>query len=96
MAVSNPCFELWLILHYRDHSGWLDNVDARRLRRSLDGSPDKGLGDADHYMAHRERARGRAEALAKRHDKDGKGCPEDNPSSGMHLLLAAITAGPRG
>jgi hypothetical protein len=25
VAVSNPCFELWLILHFRDHGGWLDN-----------------------------------------------------------------------
>ena len=43
IAVSNPCFELWLILHFRDHGGWLDNDEACRIRRQLDGSRDKGL-----------------------------------------------------
>jgi len=47
--VSNPCFELWLILHFQDHAAWLDNNEARRLRRQLDGSSDKGL-DAAKYM----------------------------------------------
>jgi hypothetical protein len=49
LAVSNPWFELWLILHFRDHGAWLDNNQARRLRRQLDGSGDKGL-DAASYM----------------------------------------------
>lgn len=28
LAVSNPCFELWLILHFQDQNSWLDN-DSR-------------------------------------------------------------------
>ena len=58
LAVSNPCFELWLILHFQDHGGWLENNDARRLRR--------------------------------RHRANGIDLPHNNPSSGMHLLLATI------
>lgn len=38
LAVSNPCFELWLILHFKGYGAWLDNDGARRLRRGLDGS----------------------------------------------------------
>lgn len=34
LAVSNPCFELWLILHFRDQGAWLDNNAARRACRS--------------------------------------------------------------
>ncbi len=89
LAVSNPCFELWLILHYKNNGAWLDNDDARRLRRSLDGANDKGL-DATKYMPLRSAARSRAEALEKRHFENGTCFPHDNPSSGMHLLLAAV------
>src|SRR5258708_15670003 len=36
VAVSNPCFELWLILHFRDYSAWLNNRTGSRIRRELD------------------------------------------------------------
>ncbi len=49
LAISNPCFELWLILHFKEHRCWLENDRARRIRRGLDGSGDKGI-DADRYM----------------------------------------------
>jgi hypothetical protein len=32
LAISNPCFELWLVLHHQDCRRWLTNSDARRLR----------------------------------------------------------------
>jgi hypothetical protein len=89
LAVSNPCFELWLILHFQDHTAWLDNTQARRLRRRLDSSTDKGL-DAAKYMPHTADATLRAARLNKRHLQDGTVFPHDNPSSGMHRLLAAV------
>jgi RloB-like protein len=89
LAVSNPCFELWLILHFQDHGAWLDNNQVRRLRRQLDGSSDKGL-DAAKYMPFTADAARRAAELDKRHLQDGTAFPHDNPSSGMHRLLAAV------
>jgi hypothetical protein len=89
LAVSNPCFELWLILHFQDHTAWLDNNQARRLRRQLDGSADKGL-DAARYMPHTANAACRAAELDRRHLHDGTVFPHDNPSSGMHRLLGAV------
>jgi len=89
LAVSNPCFELWLILHFQDQRAWLDNDEARRLRRKLDGSDDKGLETAK-YMLLTSAAARRAEALEQRHIKNGADFAKDNPSSGMHRLLAAI------
>jgi len=89
LAVSNPCFELWLILHFQDHAAWLDNSQARRLRGQLDGSSDKGL-DAAKYMPLTADATRRATSLDRRHLQDGTVFPHDNPSSGMHCLLAAV------
>jgi hypothetical protein len=89
LAVSNPCFELWLILHFRAHAAWLDNNQARRLRRQLDGSSDKGL-DAAKYMCLTVDAARRAAELDKLHRQDRTAFPHDNPSSGMHRLLAAV------
>ena len=89
LAISNPCFELWLILHFQDHSSWLDNDDARRLRRQLDGSTRKGL-DSQKYMPHIRDAAQRAAVLDERHAQNGTVFPQDNPSSGMHRLLASV------
>jgi RloB-like protein len=89
LAVSNPCFELWLILHFRSHSGWLDNERACKLRRQFDGSRDKGL-DESKYMPFIRDAAQRAAKLDERHRQDGTRFPHDNPSSGMYRLHAAI------
>jgi hypothetical protein len=89
LAVSNPCFELWLILHFQDRAAWLDNNEARRLRRQLDGSSDKGL-DAAKYMPLTADAARRAAQLDRRHVQNSAIFPQDNPSSGMHRLLAAV------
>jgi hypothetical protein len=91
VAVTNPCFELWLLLHFEDHRAWLDNDAARRLRRSYDGQLDKGLAGG-RYMAKRNVAARRAAALDRSHERNGSGFPKNNPSSGMHLLLASIEA----
>jgi hypothetical protein len=34
-AFSNPCFEYWYLLHYTDHTGYLEDCDAviRQLRK---------------------------------------------------------------
>lgn len=89
LAISNPCFELWLILHFQDHSSWLENDDARRLRRQLDGSSDKGLEPAK-YMPHIRDAARRAAALDQLHAQNATTFPQDNPSSGVHRLIASM------
>jgi hypothetical protein len=89
LATTNPCFELWLILHFNGHGAWLDNDKARRLRRELDGSPGKGL-EAAKYMPLVATAARRAAELEARHQKNGAVFPHDNPSSGMHRLIASI------
>jgi hypothetical protein len=59
------------------------------LRRAHDGQFDKGL-DPARYMPNRMAAASRAERLDRRHAKNGTKFPHDNPSSGMHRLIASV------
>lgn len=89
LAISNPCFELWLILHHRDHGSFINTGDAERLSRVLDGRPGKSI-DGDMYMPLRKEACRRARNLEKRHARDDTKFPDDNPSSGMFKFLASL------
>ena len=91
LAISNPCFELWLALHFGDYTAWLNTSAATKLRRERDGSSGKGL-DAAAYMSRRSHAAQRARSLASKHVGDGTDFPHDNPSSGMYRFLDAIQA----
>lgn len=89
VAVSNPCFELWLVLHFQDRGAWLSTDEACRLRQRLDRSSGKGL-DAAVYMPVIADAVRRSAQLEQLHLDNGTDFPHTNPSSGMHRLLAAI------
>jgi RloB-like protein len=87
--VSNPCFELWLILHLQEQTGFLTTTDAERRSRLLDGRTGKRI-DPDRYMPYRRTAAQRARLLADRHAGNGTSFPMDNPCSTMTDLLVAI------
>ena len=89
LAISNPCFELWLVLHFEERTAWLDSDAASRLRCRCDGSSGKGM-EGSKYMPRRTAAARRARALEAEHIGDGTEFPDDNPSSGVYLLLEAI------
>jgi sugar phosphate isomerase/epimerase len=89
LAISNPCFELWLILHFDDQTAFLNTADAERKSRKLDGRTGKRI-DADSYMSLRTTAARRAVQLARRHERNETQFPCDNPSSSMSDFLAAI------
>src|SRR5262249_26437548 len=90
LAISNPTFELWLILHFRDYNAWLDNDRARQIRRACDHQPGKNLDPAD-YMPLRHDAARRAIALDRAHERNGTRFPHDNPSSGMHGFVQSVS-----
>lgn len=92
IAVSNPCFELWLVLHHKEHHAHLDTHQAIQERRKVDGSTDKNL-DPANYMSLRSIAASRAQVLQKRHIKDASNIPHNNPSSNVFELVAAIEMG---
>lgn len=88
-AVSNPCFEIWLVLHFDQCSAWLTTDNAVKLRRKHDSSTGKEV-DGELYMPLRETAARRARGLSDHHVNNGTPFPNDNPSSGMFRLLEAI------
>jgi len=86
LAVSNPCFELWLLLHLTDAGrNFADARDvARELRRALPGY-DKTRLVFDDFVGGIDKAVERARRL----EKDGAG-GMPNPSSGMWRLVTRI------
>ena len=86
LAVSNPCFELWLLLHYEDCRAEVDGArDAlRRLRRHVP-TYDKTQLDFVSFADGVTAATARARQL-----DDGADPPGPNPSSGMWRLVELI------
>lgn len=88
LAVSNPCVELWLLLHLQDQPGAQDRHQLRRRLRDLLPSYDKGVRFAD-FAAGLRNAEDRAERLdadAARRD-DG---PFPNPSTSFYRLTRSV------
>ena len=90
LAISNPCFELWLILHFEQCGRFLDNDEARHRRKALDSKPNKRI-DPKVYMENRALATERAAWLDQKHERDRTDFPDNNPSSGMHKLIKSVS-----
>ena len=91
VAISNPCFEAWLIFHWQRMSQPMTTTQAVNLRQELDGTHGKRV-NGSIYMPMRQDAADHARRLAARHEASGRVLPDDNPSSGMFQLLDALNA----
>jgi hypothetical protein len=90
VASSNPCIELWFLLHFQDQHAVIDRGTAQRRARDLLGfdkvpTPD-GLAKLQGLY---EEARRRAQHLDKKHELDGSPSGS-NPSSGVWCLIDKI------
>ncbi|MBB1260299.1 RloB family protein [Streptomyces alkaliterrae] len=95
-ALSNPCFELWLILHFRDHHSDLTSSQAQRELAGLLPGYDPAKGKAFNYESVRDavfEASARAQRLAVRHDCQPDRC-RHNPCTTVAHLLTALGAVP--
>lgn len=90
LAISNPCIELWFLLHFAEQTAYIECDQASRLVKPETG-PGKGLSpDALEALGDRfEIARERARRLEDKHHGDGTPAP-GNPSSGMWRLIDSI------
>lgn len=89
LAVSNPCFELWLLLHFRESPGARHRDElALLLRRDHVPSYDKGVQFGE-LAAGVKHAITRAERLAQEAARLGED-PHKNPTTGVFRLIRAI------
>jgi hypothetical protein len=96
-AVSNPCFEIWLLWHDADQTGPIHSATAQKscLERGITcGKDGKHIRNADDLIAEKySAAQERATMMDQTHDSDRKTKPEDrNPSSGVYKLISSIYA----
>ena len=90
LAISNPCFELWALLHFQEQRAHIERDKAQAaLRRHLSGY-DKGLDFPKLHPGYGNAVR-RAQALdveAQRRDE-----PDRNPTTGVYRLTESIREG---
>lgn len=94
VAVSNPCFELWLVLHQQDQTAHIDRKAVQRLAQELGLIKGKRIDDSsfDLLLEKYEDARRRAKGLDRRH-KGNLSSPWSNPSTGVWRLVDSIRDG---
>ena len=91
VAMSNPCIELWWILHFRDQRGYIEGDKAQRDSEVLLEWSKKALPTAvlEVLEGHFEDATRRARLLDEMHIGDGRP-PRSNPSSNIWKLVERI------
>ncbi len=93
VAHTNPCIELWFMLHFVDQTAFIHRHDAQQRSKELLGCEKRlthvALGQLETTF---NSARTRAQALDRKHDLDGS-APRSNPSSTVWELIEAICHG---
>ncbi len=87
LAVSNPCFELWLLLHFRDSPGMQHRDKIRAMLRAEVPDYDKHV-DYPKYAAGYPQAVTRAARMDESAERDGEA--GRNPSTGVYKLTEVI------
>ena len=92
VAVSNPCIELWFVLHLDDQTAHVDRQKIQRRSNELFGFDKRPTPSALHTLnATYPRAKARAIALDAMHQRNRS--PEgSNPSTTIPPLVDSISA----
>jgi hypothetical protein len=90
VALSNPCIELWFILHFQSQTAYLNRDEAQRRSRDLLGAGKVLTPKALELLVEGyEAAKGRAQNLDRKHEGDGSP-PHSNPSSSVWSIIDII------
>ena len=90
IAISNPCFELWFLLHFQEQSANLSRSEARRKLKEHVESYEKNMDLYPRYLKDRTAlAVQRAQSLAAVHSRN-KNPHYTNPSSAVHGLVTLL------
>ena len=92
VALSNPCIELWFVLHSADQTAFIDRYAAQSRNRELHGFDKRPNADAlSQFVACYAAAKQRAVALDEMHRLNDS--PErSNPSTSIPPLIDTIVA----
>jgi hypothetical protein len=89
LAVSNPCFELWLLLHFQNQTAHIERQKVQHLCREHMPGYEKAP-PCDALRPHQTEAIERAAQLATwQESRENAG---GNPSTGVHRLIQEIQA----
>jgi hypothetical protein len=90
VALSNPCIELWFVLHFQNQHASVHRADAQRISADLLGCGKFLTPTAlDHLVPYHGDARQRAWQLDKKHELDGSPA-RSNPASDVWRLIDRI------
>lgn len=96
LAISNPCFELWGILHYCYQDGFIKSHDlCRRLATVMPGYDPTHRKEFNYHHMRGNYAVARSRALLGRKRREEEDDPGGNPSTGVIELLDLIIANGR-
>ena len=86
LAISNPCFEFWLLLHFAEHEAWLNGAGAAKAKLCQHlARYDKTEVDFSLFAPGVQDAIDRAQRLS-----EGGRSHIDNPSTTMWRLAKAV------
>jgi hypothetical protein len=90
-AVSNPCFELWLMLHFKEQAGYLTTDEACRRLEACGCGYRRQAKQLDYQLLRDRRrvAHGRAEQLHERY-RGEQSIISRNPWTSLHVLVDAL------
>jgi len=88
LAVSNPSFELWLLLHYQDQPGMKGRAAVRQLLSNHVNNYDKHVSFDKDYQPGYDDAVKRAKYLGACNIQTCQ--PGPNPSTGVYVLTESI------
>jgi hypothetical protein len=90
LAVSNPCFELWALLHFQDQHAHVERDKARAAVQTYLRDYDKELDFPKMHPGYSDAVRRAKELVneAGRHQEPGR-----NPTTGVYRLTEAIRQG---
>jgi hypothetical protein len=90
VSVTNPCVELWFLLHFQDQNAAIHRHDAqRKASEYLNCGKTPTSAALAALTSQYQDARHRAQALDRKHDLDGSP-PRSNPSSEAWRLIETI------
>jgi RloB-like protein len=88
IAVSNPCFELWALLHFQDQRAHIERREVQRLCKHYMRGYEKKL-PCETLLPNYTDAVRRSEDLDQWHYS--RGTSGENPSTSVHKLTQEIT-----